>query len=330
MKRHLLKPIALSLLASGLTASIQGYAEDLSAMPPVPRSQHTLPESSTPSQYRQQPTGHATPWLGVQLVEVPQSLAAQLGGLIPQGQGVMIESVAANSPAEQAGLQRHDILLRLGEQKLYSARQLSSLLRSMQPGSEVVLQTVHQGKLKEVTVSLGERNRPNYDRRSPWPHAWSDDPQPQNTPPLQGGDQRSNLAWDSFESVEVRSLADGRYRAEVAYKDVSGNQKSFIFEGNRDEIIGQIKDQDDLPQEKKRALLNALNMRPDGGIDYPFSRRDLFGDRFFNDPSFRGFDPEPFSRYGFPEFPDLERFFRNPFDYHNMPRPAPDQRDDML
>lgn len=327
MKRHLLKPIAQSLLALGLTASIQGYADDLSAMPPEPRSQATPPESSTPPQFRQQPAGHATPWLGVQLVEVPQSLAAQLGGLIPQGQGVMIESVAANSPAEQAGLQRHDILLRLGKQKLYSARQLSSLLRSMQPGSEVVLQTVHQGKLKEVTVSLGEHNWPNYDQQ--WPHAWSDDPQPQNTPSLQGGDQRSYLAWDSFESVEVRSLADGRYRAEVAYKDGSGNQKSFIFEGKRDEIIGQIKDHNDLPQEKKQALLNALNMRPDAGFGYPFSRRGLFEDRFFSDPFFRGFDPDPFSRNGFPEFPDLERF-RNPFDYRSMPFPSPDQQDDML
>lgn len=189
------------------------------------------------------------------------------------------------------------------------------------------MQTVHQGKLKEVSILLGEREWQEHDRQWPWPHAWQHDPLPQSPPPLQDRGLRLDLAWDSFESVEVKSLSDGRYRAEVAYKDSSGNQKSFIFEGLRDEIIDQIKEHHDLPQEKKDALLNALNMRPDAGFAYPFSRRDPFGDRFINDPFFRGFDTDPFYRYG---FPDIERFFRNPFDFRSMLPPAPDQWDEML
>lgn len=324
ISRNSILPAVISLTALHSTLLFAEAAENATMQPGPARQQSAQPPSSqsvTPPQPAQQAVTEQVSWLGVALGKVPPALSAQLGTLIPAGQGVMIEAVAANSPAAKAGLQRHDILLVMGDQKLYSAQQLSALVKAAKPGSQVTFQGVHQGELKQISVTLGGRSMPDYR------HQWHRPRQhnPMRPPALRDGGQQQNLSWDSFESVEVKTLPDGRYHAEVAYKDENGDQKSFTFEGKREEIIKQIQEQQELPVQKRQALLNALNMRPDAVFNQPFFHGNFFNDPFFYD----GYGADPFFRRGFSRFPDFGGFFRNPYAPRN-PHPAPVPQDDTL
>jgi hypothetical protein len=254
-------------------------------------------------------------WLGVSLTPLPEVLSRQLGGVIPTGQGVMIEAVSQGSPAAHAGMQDFDIILSMGDQKIYSAEQLSGLVRAAQPESEVTLKIVRQGKLKDLSVKLDKHAVPTSVGR-PWGQhpPMRHQPMPRMMPPMipppavnKGGNHSSkDLAWDSFESVQVQTLANGKYRAEISYKDEKGKTKNFTFEGKREELEGLINKQDGLPQEKKLALLNALNMDSNA----MFSQQQ-WGANFLNEPFFRnGFGNDPFFQRGFPMMPDFNQFFQ--------------------
>lgn len=315
--------ISLAVLDSAL---LFAEAVDNATTQPDPAQQQAAePPSSlqpvTPPQSAQQAATEQITWLGVALGEVPPALSAQLGALIPAGQGVMIEAVDADSPAAKAGLQRHDILLAMDDQELYSAQQLSALVKAAKPGSQVTFHGVHQGELKQISVTLGGRGVPNYRHQWQQPRLVN----PPVPPALRGGSQQQNLSWDSFESVEVKMLPDGRYHAEVTYKDENGDQKSFTFEGKREEIVQQIQEQQGLPVRKRQALLNALNMRPDAVFNQPFFHGNFFNDPFFYD----GYGADPLFRHGFPRFPDFGGFFRNPY-APRKPHSAPAPRDDTL
>jgi membrane-associated protease RseP (regulator of RpoE activity) len=214
----------------------------------------------------------ASAWLGVTLDRVPGSLGSQLSEIIPKGQGVLVRSVSRGSPAEKAGIKINDVLLSADDQKLYSAAQLSGLIRSAKPESKIDFRVVTQGKVKQISVTLGERvNNPwiqsplsannGFGNASSWISPQLA-PLAPNSSVLSGKAPHAKV-FGSFESVQVRTLPDGRYHAEVSYKDTKGEQKQFSFEGKREEIIAQINAEKDLSQEKKQALLNALNMKPD-------------------------------------------------------------------
>jgi hypothetical protein len=317
----------ISLTALHSTLLFAEVADNAITQPDPARQQTTQPPSPsssqpvTPPQPAQQAATEKISWLGVALGKAPPALSTQLGALIPAGQGVMIKAVDANSPAAKAGLQRHDILLVMGDQKLYSAQQLSALVKAAKPGSQVTFQGVHQGELKQISVTLGERSAPDY--RHQWQRPYPENPL--MPPALPGGSQQQNLSWDSFECVQVKTLPDGRYHAEVAYKDENGEQKSFIFEGKREEIIKQIQEQQELPVQKRQALLNALNMRPDAVFNQPFFHGNFFNDPFFNNP----YGADPFFRHGFPRFPDFGGFFRGPY-APRSPHSAPVPHDGTL
>ncbi len=243
-------------------------------------------------------------WLGVSLAPVPIALKAQLNTLIDKNQGVLITQLNQNSPAIKAGLKRFDIVLSLDDQTLYSAHQLQSLIKSKKPQTEVNLKVIQQGQIKSIKVLLGEKKINGF-----YPPRWQTNPffQPRMQAPIT--QNQTNLAWDSFESVQVNTLADGRYHAEVAYKNARGEQQKFTFEGKRDEVVKQIQSHKTLPKEKKQALLNALNMRPEHLLNQPFFNQDPFmNGNPFNDPFFRQFNQ------GFPMMrsPFFNPYNRNP------------------
>jgi S1-C subfamily serine protease len=62
---------------------------------------------------------HNRAFLGVGVENASAALASHLA--LPEGEGLVVEHVAANSPAAKAGIERHDVLLRVGGQKLLSA-----------------------------------------------------------------------------------------------------------------------------------------------------------------------------------------------------------------
>ncbi len=268
-----------------------------------------LAKLPTDPQQPSQQTIQQQAWLGVSLGAIPAILRSQLASVIPSGQGVMITAVANNSPAAKAGLQQHDVVLNSGDQKIYSSQQLSGLVKAAQPDSNINLTIVREGKVQDIAVTLGKHNKPTVpygqqqwpQARSPFGSGWQMPSLPRLYPPALQSKQQSPTSWDSFESVQVKTLPDGGYHAEVKYKDSKNNEKSFAFEGKREEIIKQIKAQKDLPEEKKSALLNALNMNSSTIFKQPFFHQG----NLFNDPFFQ-------QRFPALNMPDFQHFFQSP------------------
>jgi len=260
--RHLLLVVSTFLVFNLLPAQAQN---------PSPQSQ-PAPELKQPG------------WLGVWVRPLPAELKAQFALLTPSGEGLMVERVEANSPAAEAGINQFDVLLSLGGQKLYSAEQLSKLVKHSNANSQIEIEIIQQGQVKTLNPTLTgghKRTLARTQRQLPYYQAWPRYQAP--IPKIQPAPEPST-AWDKFETVEVKTLPDGRYRAKVSYKNKSNEIKSFTFEGKKQEIIQQITQLKELPQDKKVALLKALNLNP-GKL---FAKHQFdFRDDFFNTPSFR-------------------------------------------
>lgn len=93
-------------------------------------------------------------FLGVMSLRVPEEVKAQLS--LPAGFGLVVEAILPGSPAEKAGLLRHDVLLAFGDQELVNPEQLLALVRRRHKGDEVVLKVMSQATMKEVRVILDE------------------------------------------------------------------------------------------------------------------------------------------------------------------------------
>ncbi|HZA24846.1 MAG TPA: PDZ domain-containing protein, partial [Dehalococcoidia bacterium] len=84
------------------------------------------------------------------------AVAAEVG--LPVREGVVIQDVLTGGPADQAGIQRGDIILSIGHHKLTTVRELTRLLRQeFQADQEVSVELFRQGSTLTVQMVLGER-----------------------------------------------------------------------------------------------------------------------------------------------------------------------------
>lgn len=97
-----------------------------------------------------------TTWLGVATDEAPEEVRAHLPFLAP-GTGVLVRSVVPDSPASNAGLQRHDILAKLDDQLLVNGSQLRALVSGRKEHDTVKLTLIRNGKDQVLEVKLGIR-----------------------------------------------------------------------------------------------------------------------------------------------------------------------------
>lgn len=86
-------------------------------------------------------------------------------------QGQVIESLKAGGPADEAGLAKGDVILKLNENRLYSRDHLEDFLRVTLPGTTVTATVRRAGADKdtELKVVLGERE--SKERRILWQYA---------------------------------------------------------------------------------------------------------------------------------------------------------------
>lgn len=103
-------------------------------------------------------------YLGVGTVSLDDALSTQLS--LPPGVGLLVERVVPDSPAARAGVQRHDVLHKLGDQLLVNFQQLGTLVRMHKPGDKVTLTVIRKGTPTELTITLGEREESTVERRA--------------------------------------------------------------------------------------------------------------------------------------------------------------------
>lgn len=73
---------------------------------------------------------------------------------LPDGQGAFVEFVVPGSPAEKAGLERYDVILKVNGQKVRSATNLQYIISEFAPGSVVLLEIQRDGIVSEKELQL--------------------------------------------------------------------------------------------------------------------------------------------------------------------------------
>ena len=68
-----------------------------------------------------------------------------------------LSGVRAGSPAEKAGLQRDDVITRIGDMQITDLQAMTDALRAHKPGDVVPVTVQRDGKPLTVTVTLGAR-----------------------------------------------------------------------------------------------------------------------------------------------------------------------------
>jgi serine protease Do len=94
-------------------------------------------------------------WLGIEMQPLSEALAESFG--YDSTDGVLISKVIKNSPAEGAGLERADIVVRINDEKVSSRRDLLNAVANSKPGSEIAVRVFRDGRERTFTVELGER-----------------------------------------------------------------------------------------------------------------------------------------------------------------------------
>ncbi|BCX48659.1 PDZ/DHR/GLGF domain-containing protein [Haloferula helveola] len=99
--------------------------------------------------------GDGPAYLGVRVTEASGVLRDQIG--LAEDEGVVVELVAADSPAEKGDIRANDILLELDGARLSDAEDLRAELRRHQPGQTVTVEYLRRGERKTTDVTLEAR-----------------------------------------------------------------------------------------------------------------------------------------------------------------------------
>jgi len=100
-----------------------------------------------------QTTGHVTRGkLGVVIQNVTQGLADSFG--LPQPEGALVSSVEKGGPAEHAGIEAGDVILKLNGQPLKDSTELPVQIASIAPGTNVDLEVWRDHATRNVSVKL--------------------------------------------------------------------------------------------------------------------------------------------------------------------------------
>lgn len=97
-------------------------------------------------------------WLGIEIVSVDEVIAKQFG--LKTKQGVLVNNVRKNTPAEKGGLKRGDIILEVKTKSktssINSTTELQDIISSLPPKEKVQLKVFREKKEVWLDIVLGE------------------------------------------------------------------------------------------------------------------------------------------------------------------------------
>ena len=93
-------------------------------------------------------------WLGVALEPMSDDLAQALGA--PKGKGAVVKRVLPGGPAEKAGIQPNDVIVRFGDTTVGDLQHLQRLVLDAPVERPVSVRVLRQGKEVQVSVTITE------------------------------------------------------------------------------------------------------------------------------------------------------------------------------
>src|SRR5690242_18237309 len=115
-------------------------------------------------------TAGDTPWLGVYTQELTPSLRT---GLDFSGDGVLVNRVIPESPADRAGLRKGDIIVGVNSRTPRSPDDLANMVQGGRVGQSVRLEVVRDNERRSLSATLAAR--PDRDDDQTWTNGRDDD-----------------------------------------------------------------------------------------------------------------------------------------------------------
>lgn len=96
-------------------------------------------------------------WLGVNLADLAATDRQTRG--LTAGEGVMVDQVVPDGPADKAGLKPGDVIMKFQGRPMARLPQLRAAIALAPPGTKAELDIVRDGKARSVTVELGDQSQ---------------------------------------------------------------------------------------------------------------------------------------------------------------------------
>jgi serine protease Do len=165
-------------------------------------------------------------WLGVYIQPINDDLQQQFN--LPSRDGALISEVMADSPAEDAGMKRGDVIVELDGEKIKDTNHLRITTAERKVGSKVKVKVIRNGKDKMLTVKIAEMPE--------------DSAQPGI---LQGGDKRHSELKLGFDIQDLndsyrRSLGIDGSIAGVVVTDIKMSSNAFKGGLRKGDVISEV------------------------------------------------------------------------------------------
>ena len=138
-------------------------------------------------------------FLGAQLQDLDPDLAGAFG--IATRNGAVLVNIIEGSPADKAGLLPGDVVTSANDKPVANAADLRNQVGLKRIGERVKLTVMREGKQKQVTITVAERN----------------------TADLAGELRNKHLAGATFGEIPEQSVASGRIRGVMVYEVENGS-----------------------------------------------------------------------------------------------------------
>ncbi len=93
-------------------------------------------------------------WLGIIIQDIDEIMAQAMDLSI--NEGALVSDVQENSPAERAGIQQGDVIIRLDDKQILSTSQLRNEVASRPPDTGIKLTIIRNGRERTIDVKLGK------------------------------------------------------------------------------------------------------------------------------------------------------------------------------
>jgi len=92
--------------------------------------------------------------IGVVIQEVTKELAESFG--LPKASGALVNSVEKGGPADKAGIEASDVILKFDGKEIGSSSDLPRIVAQTRPGSKATAQVWHKGAARDISITVGE------------------------------------------------------------------------------------------------------------------------------------------------------------------------------
>ncbi|MBI5475806.1 MAG: PDZ domain-containing protein [Ignavibacteriales bacterium] len=97
-------------------------------------------------------------YLGVEIQDVTKKMKEKKD--LPVDRGAYVQNVVEDSPAEEAGLENGDVIVKFGDEAVDDGEELTAAVRKTKPKTEMKIELYRKGEKKTVPVIVGKMKTP--------------------------------------------------------------------------------------------------------------------------------------------------------------------------